>query len=625
MSADSEAANEGEELFVEEAGVDVPQASVLGTVRDGLRAAPALRHGLGLTVLFALIGATGRVVIPVLVQQTIDSGMSGDSASPSRSEGLDVSRISVLCGIAIAWLVLAGISQRTAVWRLGRRSETALLDIRTRLFERIHRIGIEDHNDEKRGALVARVTSDVETLSQFFSWGALSFLLSGSLMAIVAVVMLVYNWLLALVVFVVAAPLVVVLRQVQIRLVEAYERTRAANAELLATTAELVTGSDTIRAYDAGEEFTQRARVAARRKAHDQVRASFMGSLLFPSGEVFGVFAISAIVVIGWQIGPSSGLSAGALIGFVFLTYRFLEPVAELSEVIDQTQTAVAGLRRVLGVLSIPETPAPTTDPIALPAGPLDICFDHVSFSYRPRRGEEESSGPAVEDVELCIPHGTSVAVVGSTGSGKTTLGRLLSRFIDPSTGCITLGGVPLPRVANDELRKRLVVVPQEPFLFEGTIADNVRFGRVTANDADVERVFVDLDLDTWLRGLDAGIATQVGPRGSRLSAGERQLVALVRAASVDPDILVLDEATSSVDAVTEVGLQRALDRLAKGRTIVAIAHRLSTAERADRILVMKDACVIQDGSHAELVSRDGEYRDLYDAWRRSTDSNTRP
>ncbi|MFM8858096.1 MAG: ABC transporter ATP-binding protein [Actinomycetota bacterium] len=622
MSAEGEAVVDDAGSNEANPGAIGAESSALRTVRDGLRAAPALRQGLGLTVFFALVGATGRVAIPVLVQQTIDSGINSDAATPNRSEVLDVGRISVLCAIAIVWLLIAGISQRTAVWRLGRRSETALLDLRTRLFGRIHRIGIEDHNDEKRGALVARVTSDVETLSQFFSWGALSFLLSGALMAIVAIVMLAYNWLLALVVFVVAAPLVVVLRQVQVRLVAAYERTRAANAELLATTAELVTGAETIRAYDAGGEFARRAKLAAERKANDQVRASFMGSLLFPSGEVFGVFAISAIIAIGWQIGPSSGLSPGALIGFVFLTYRFLEPVAELSEVIDQTQTAVAGLRRVLGVLAIPETPPPTSDPIPLPTGPLDIFFDRVCFSYRPRRGEDESSGPAVDDVDLRIPHGTSVAVVGSTGSGKTTLGRLLARFIDPSEGQINLSGIPLSRVSNDEFRKRLVVVPQEPFLFEGTIADNVRFGKPNATEAEITQAFVDLDLETWLLGLDAGVATQVGARGSRLSAGERQLVALVRAAIVDPDILVLDEATSSVDAVTEVGLQRALDRLATGRTIVAIAHRLSTAERADRVLVMKDARVIQDSSHAELVSQVGEYRDLYDAWRRSTDSN---
>lgn len=604
-------------------GSDTSDPSVLRTVRDGLRAAPALRQGLWLTVLLALIGATGRVVIPVLVQQTIDSGVTAGGETASRSSSLNVDRITVLCGVSAVWLLLAGICQRTAVWRLGQRSETALLDLRTRLFGRIHRIGIEDHNDEKRGALVARVTSDVETLSQFFSWGALSFLLSGSLMAIVAIVMLVYNWLLALVVFVVAAPLVLVLRQVQVRLVKAYERTRAANAELLATTAELVTGADTIRAYDAGGEFSRRAKRAAQQKATDQVRASFMGSLLFPSGEVFGVFAIGAIVVIGWQIGPSTGLTAGALIGFVFLTYRFLEPVAELSEVIDQTQTAVAGLRRVLGVLSIPESPPPAIEPVVLPEGPLDMCLEHVGFTYRPRHGEDELPAPAVDDVDLCIAHGTSVAVVGSTGSGKTTLGRLLARFIDPSAGKITLAGISLTRVSNENLRKRLVVVPQEPFLFEGTIADNIRFACPTATEEDIASAFVDLDLDVWLRGLDNGVATQVGPRGSQLSAGERQLVALVRAAIVDPDILVLDEATSSVDALTEVGLQRALDRLSKGRTIVAIAHRLSTAERADRILVMKDARIVQDGSHTELVSQAGEYRDLYDAWRRSTDSNS--
>lgn len=592
--------------------------SVLQTVRDGLRSAPALRHGLGVTVLLALVGASGRVVIPVLVQQTIDN--SGTTRHLATA-GPDVGRITVLCAIAAVWLVIAGICQRSAVWRLGQRSEAALLDLRIRLFGRIHRIGIEDHNDEKRGALVARVTSDVETLSQFFSWGALSFLLSGSLMSIVAIAMLVYDWILALVVFTVAAPLVFVLRRVQVHLVAAYERTRAANAELLASTAELVTGADTLRAYGAGEEFARRAKRAAGRRASEQVRASFMGSLLFPSGEVFGIFAISAVIVIGWEIGPSSGLTAGALVGFVFLTYRFLEPVAELSEVIDQTQTAVAGLRRVLGVLAIPESPEPAQSPMQLPSGPLDMCCHGVSFRYRPRSQEEEPGEAALVGVDVCIPFGTSVAVVGATGSGKTTLGRLLVRFLDPTEGEITIGGVPLTQVANDDLRRRLIVVPQEPFLFEGTIADNLRFARAHASDDDLRSVAENLDVLTWLDGLDAGLDTPVGPRGSRLSAGERQLVALMRAALVDPDILVLDEATSSVDPLTEVRLQHAMENLSRGRTIVAIAHRLSTALRADRILVMKDAHIVQDGSHAELVSLPGEYHDLYDAWQRSTDS----
>lgn len=598
--------------------------TVLSTVRAGLRAAPALRTGLASTVLLALVGATGRVVIPILIQQTIDSGIgissSGTSGS-ARAQTLDLDRTAVLCAVAFLWLIIAAVCQRAAVMRLGQRSEAALLDLRVRLFGRIHRIGVEDHNDEKRGALVARVTSDVETLSQFFSWGALSFLLSGSLMTIVAIVMLVYNWVLALVVFVVGAPLVLVLRVVQVRLVAAYEKTRSANAELLATTAELVTGADTIRAYSAGSVFARRAKAAADRKAQDQVRASFMGSLLFPSGELFGVLAISAIIVIGWHIGPSTGVTAGALIGFVFLTYRFLEPVAELSEVIDQTQTAVAGLRRVLGVLAIPESPVPPTTPVPLPAGPLDICVHDVGFTYRPRQGEETTSEPAVIGVDVCIPSGTSVAVVGATGSGKTTLGRLLVRFLDPTSGTITLGGVPLTSIANDDLRRRLIVVPQEPFLFDGTIGDNIRFARPDATDDEVRSVVADLGLRTWMDGLDEGLGTDVGPRGSRLSAGERQLVALLRAAVADPDVLVLDEATSSVDPVTEIGLQNALERLAKGRTTVAIAHRLSTALRADRVLVMKDARIVQDGSHAELMTQGGEYRSLYDAWQRSTKS----
>lgn len=596
---------------------DVRDESVLDTVRAGLRAAPALRQGLGVTIGLALVGATGRIVIPVLVQQTVDSG-SSDSGS-LRASSLDVDRIIVLCAIAAVWLVVAALCQRMAVWRLGQRSETALLGLRVRLFGHIHRIGIEDHNDEKRGALVARVTSDVETLSQFFSWGALAFLLNGSLMLTVSVVMLVYNWLLALVVFAVSAPLIFVLRIVQVRLVKAYERTREANADLLSTTAELVNGADTIRAYRAGKEFSHRAKSAAGRKARDQIRASFMGSLLFPSGEVFGIVAISAIVVLGWQMGPSSGLSAGALIGFIFLTYRFLEPVAELSEVIDQTQTAVAGLRRVLGVLAIPVSPPAPEVPIGLPSGPLEIEFRHVGFSYRPRIGEELSSEPALIDVDLNIAHGTSVAVVGSTGSGKTTFGRVLARFIDPTVGEVTFGGVPLRSIAHEELRHRLLVVPQEPFLFDGTIADNLRFGRPDATDPDLLEVAGELGLGAWIGGLENGLATQVGSRGSRLSAGERQLVALLRAAVVNPDVLVLDEATSSVDPLTEVSLQNAMDKLSRGRTTVAIAHRLSTAQRADRILVMKDARVIQDGTHEQLVSQGGEYRNLYDAWQRST------
>jgi putative ABC transport system ATP-binding protein len=252
-----------------------------------------------------------------------------------------------------------------------------------------------------------------------------------------------------------------------------------------------------------------------------------------------------------------------------------------------------------------------------LPDGPLDVTVDHVDFSYSTRGDEDEP--PVLFDVSVHIPAAQSVAVVGETGSGKTTLGRLIARLADPSAGTVMLGGVSLTRVANAELRTRLVVVPQEPFLFDGTIADNLGFARPGLSHSDLTAAVTALDLDDWLDTLPDGVDTQVGQRGAQLSAGERQLVALVRASLVDPDVLLLDEATSSVDALTEVRMARALEKLADGRTTIAIAHRLSTAARADRVLVLDHGRLVEDGTHNELIGRGGVYASMYDAWVRAT------
>jgi ATP-binding cassette subfamily B protein len=224
-------------------------------------------------------------------------------------------------------------------------------------------------------------------------------------------------------------------------------------------------------------------------------------------------------------------------------------------------------------------------------------------------------------EINANIPAGQQVALVGETGSGKTTLGRLIARFADPTVGTVRLGGVPLTAVANDELRTRLVVVPQEPFLFDGTIAANLGFARPMLSVPDLENAIVGLDLSDWLETLPDGLFTQVGQRGAQLSAGERQLVALVRASLVDPDVLVLDEATSSVDALTEVRIGRALDKLAQGRTSIAIAHRLSTAARADRVLVLDRGRLVEDGTHSQLLSAGGTYARMFEAWIAATAS----
>ena len=579
--------------------------STVETIGRGVQEAPVLRSGFGITLGLAMLGAAGRVSVPILVQQAIDRGFGDDE--------VDVGLVWTLGIVALLVTSFASVCQRTAVKRLGVRSEEALYALRVRLFEHIHRLSIADHNEERKGALVARVTSDVETLAMFFSWGALAWLLESTVMVVVAAVMLAYDWVLALVAFVVAAPLVLVLQRVQRHLLRAYDRAREDNAQVLTSISEVVAGAETLRTYGAGPRYAESTKRLSRRRSRSFVRAGTIGAFLFPSGEVFSVLTVAAVVSVGVWRGPDSGLTAGAMIGFVFLTYRFLEPIAQFTEVIDQTQTAVAGLRRVLGVLEIPVGPPEPRRPVALPVGHLGIDIEHVTFTY-PSRGDDDE-GPVLLDVTAHIPPGQQVALVGETGSGKTTLGRLVARLADPSSGVVRLGGVPLTSVANDELRARLVVVPQEPFLFEGSIAANLVFARPMLSLDDVEAVVRDLGLGDWLEGLPEGLDTEVGQRGANLSAGERQLVALVRAALVDPDVLVLDEATSSVDALTEVRMSRALDRLSAGRTTIAIAHRLSTAARADRVLVLEHGRLVEDGPHADLLQRSGAYSRMYQAW----------
>jgi ATP-binding cassette, subfamily B, bacterial len=582
------------------------------TINRGLQEAPVLRQGLGITWGLAAVGATGRVVVPVLLQQAIDKGIDGEG-------DVHLGFVAMLGVIAAVALLIASIAQRTAVVRLGRRSEQALYLLRARLIAHIHRLSLADHNEERRGALVARVTSDIETLAQFFQWGGLAWLLDGPLMVMVGAVMLAYDWILALVAFAVAAPLAFVLRAVQRHLVVAYDEARERNGEMLSSITEVVTGSATMRAYGAGPTLGATTDAIIERRTKSQIRAQIIGAFLFPSGEVFSVLTVAAVIIVGVARGPASGLTAGAMIGFIFLTYRFLEPIAEFTEVLDQTQTAVAGLRRVLGVLDLPVGPPPPERPRALPPGPLDIDVRDVTFSYPTRGVTAEVDAAVLRHVTVFIPAGQQVAMVGATGSGKTTLGRLIARFADPTIGRIRLGGVPLHDVANDELRRRLVVVSQEPFLFDATIAANIGFARPGTSLPEMDDVVARLDVGDWIESLPDGLMTQVGERGEQLSAGERQLVALLRAGVADPDVLVLDEATSSVDALTEVRISRALTHLAEGRTTIAIAHRLSTAARADRVLVLEDGRLVEDGPHEELVDAGGTYAHLYAAWMQAT------
>ena len=581
------------------------------TLNRGFSVAPALAKGIGVTFVLALIGSIARVVVPVLIQQTIDKGLR-----PGDIRMGFITQMSIFAAVSV---IVSSFALRQAVLRLGIGAERGLYTMRVKLFEHIHRLSLADHNDERRGALVSRVTSDIETLTMFFSWGALVWLLDGSLMFVVACVMLSYDWILALVAFAVSAPLFWVLRNLQKRLVTAYDLARQENGDLLGTISELVSGTETLRAYQAHAPMVMKSKRAVRRRADAQIKAGVIGAFLFPSGEVFAVFTIVAIIAVGVFRGVDSGLTAGSMVGFVFLTYRFLEPIAEFTEVVDQTQTAVAGLRRVLSVLDTPVGPPAPNNPIALPVEALSIDLHEVSFSYTSRLDDEDDDLPVLRNINLHIPPRQHIALVGSSGSGKTTLARLIARLADPTIGSVSISGINLKRVANDDLRNRLVVVPQEPFLFADSIANNLLFANPTATKADIENVFNQLELSEWVKSLQSGIETHVGQRGAALSAGERQLVALARAALKNPDVLILDEATSAVDAIAEVRLTKALQVLSQGRTTISIAHRLSTASRADRVVVLEHGVITEDGSHEQLLVNNLGYAKIYAQWLSAT------
>ena len=574
--------------------------STVDVLVRGWRTSPELRAGAAGTFGLALVAAGGRVVVPILVQQMLDRGIR---------EGTGSAMFWGLAGAGVVAVALTAVAAAVTRSRLAWAGESALAGLRTRAFRHIHRLSLATQTDERRGVLVSRVTSDIETLSHFLSWAGVAWLVNTAVMGVVVLVMAVYDWRLTLVALAVLVPMAFVLSTVQRRLSLAYDTVRQRVGDMLAAVSEAVMGHHVIRSYGAHEQSGRRLDEAIEASRKANVRAGVIGAFLFPSGDIFSVVTVAAVVGLGVAIGPDGGLTVGRLVAFIFLTNLFLEPVAEFTEIIDQTQTAVAGWRKVLDVLDMPVEVAdpPPSSAVVLGGEAPSVVIEDVSFSY--------GSTPVLFDVSAVIPAGARVAIVGATGSGKTTLAKLLARLADPASGRVLLSGVDVRDVAPSSLRSTLVMVPQEGFLFDTTVLENVRFGRPSASDDDVRRAFVELGLGPWLDGLPRGLHTPVGQRGELLSVGERQLVSLARAHVAGPRCLLLDEATSAVDPATEVAISRAVESLSRGRTSITIAHRMATAERADLVLVMEGGRLVEQGTHAELLELDGVYAGLHRRW----------
>lgn len=580
---------------------ELRDAGALAVLRHGLAVTPELKEGVALTVVLAIATAIGKLAVPILIQQILDRGVIGDS-------GYRPTFVATACvSVGLLIVSLYAVSRATFL-RLVRAAEASLLGLRVRTFTHVHRLSLAEHVDHRRGALVSRVTSDVETMAQFTEWGAVAWIVDTVLIVATLVVMSVYSWQLTVVTVLVFAPLLPILRALQHRQLAAYDEVRARVGDTLSEVSELVTGAPVVLAYGLEARTRRRLRTAIQRQYRAQMRAAKWFSVMFPTADLFGALALATVVSVGAINGPTWGLGLGQLVAFLFLINLLLLPISELSEILDQTQTAIAGWRKILGVLAIPVDIVEPVDGVDLPSGALGVELDEVRFSYR-------SGDEVLRSVSLQVPAGATVAIVGETGSGKTTIAKLLCRLADPTAGTVRIDGTDLRQVAPARRHEAIRMVPQDGFLFDTTVADNVRLGRLGATDDDVRDSFAALGLSWWLDELPGGLEAEVGERGTNLSVGERQLVALARAQLGDPGLLILDEATSSVDPETEQALTEALERLAAGRTLVSIAHRLSTAERADLVIVVDAGRIVEQGTHADLVAAGGAYSTLFESW----------
>jgi ATP-binding cassette, subfamily B, bacterial len=544
-----------------------------------------------------LIGQTACLLAgPALVRYGIDHGLKvGDGGALNRAAVLYL-------GAAILGLGFG----RAVIIMVSRVGETFLRDLRSRVFRHLMSLGMDFFEREKTGRLVGRMTSDIEALQELVQLGLVMFVQNALLFvgAILAIFLL--SWKLALVALVVVPPVVIASRWFRRASNKAYLLVRDRIGANLSTLQEGLAGVRVVQAFARERAFTRRFNETNEAQYDANIETVRISAKYFPIVEFAGVAGIALIVGIGGAFVSYDIVTIGTVAAFVLYLNNLFEPIQQLSQLYNVLQQAGAALQKLFELLDTRPSIAERAGAVDLPEeGELEL--EDVSFGYDER--------DVVHDVSLHVPLGERLALVGPTGAGKSTLAKLIARFYDPRDGQVSYGGVDLRDATLRSLRERIVVVPQEGFLFAGSVRDNVIVGKVDATDAEIDDAISALGLRDRFDAFPEGLDTEVRERGSRLSAGERQLVSLVRAALADPALLVLDEATSSLDPGTERAVERALTRLTEGRTVVVVAHRLSTAARADRIAVVDDGRVKELGTHDELIAREGRYASLYAAW----------
>jgi ATP-binding cassette subfamily B protein len=575
--------------------IDAAQAKHI-VRRSAARLGPHRRRvsvAMGMALLWSLTVLAG----PYLVRIGIDDGIGHHDTG--------VLNATVAGYVVVA--VLAYVTNRAQVRLIGGIGEEFLRDLRISVFAHLQKLSMPYYDREKAGVVVSRMTSDIDSLAELVQMGLSMFVANGLLLVISVVVLASVSWQLLLVAAIAMPPVILASVKFQRDSNDAYLDVRDRIGTTLTHLQEGIAGVRVVQAF--GREDVEVGRFSrGNRKLFDShMRSVWVSAWYLPVIELagWGTTAL-ALGVGGWWV-HNGTLTLGTVAFFVLALSNLFEPVQQLSQLFNTVQSAGAGLHKLFELLDTPVDVPERQAAVDLPAQG-DIEVDHVSFAYA-------GGTPVLRDVSLSIPAGTRLALVGPTGAGKSTLAKLIARLYDPISGHVTFGGVDLRDARVASLRERVVVIPQEGFLFNGTIRDNVRMAREGATDAEVDEALRAVDAYERFAALPDGLDTEVRERGSRLSAGEKQLVSLARAALANPAVLVLDEATSSLDPGTEALVERAVDRLLEGRTVVIIAHRLTTAVRADRVGVVADGRLVELGTHDELVALDGHYTALYQTW----------